>query len=63
MEIETYYGTVTESKAQSIVRDLTLNQHEADESFYDYEPSSKFVGLFCIVRYTLEKSNPLPLKW
>ena len=63
MEIETYYGTVTESKAQYIVRDLSLNQHEGDDGVYDYEPSSKYPGLFCIVKYTSEESYPLPQKW
>jgi hypothetical protein len=55
MKIITYYGTVTESKAKSIVRDLDLNQHEADDGVYSYEPSTKYPGLFCIVKYTSEE--------
>jgi len=52
MRILNYYGKVTESKAQSIVRDLSLNQHEADESVYTYRESPTWPNLFYIVALT-----------
>ncbi len=55
MKILTYYGKVTETKAQSIVRDIELNQHEADDSFYTYRQSPTWPNLFYIVALTEEE--------
>ena len=55
MRILNYYGKVTESKAKSIVRDLSLNQHEADESVYTYRESPTWPNLFYIVALTGEE--------
>ncbi len=55
MRILNYYGKVNESRAQSIVRDLSLNQHEADESFYTYKESPTWPNLFYIVALTEEE--------
>ena len=57
MKILTYYGKVTETKAQSIVRDLRLNQHEGDESFYTYRQSPTWPNLFYIVALTLTEEE------
>ena len=55
IRILNYYGKVTESKAKSIVRDLSLNQHEADESVYTYRQSPTWHNLYYIVALTEEE--------
>jgi len=56
MEILTFYGKVSESSAKAIVRDLKLNQHEADENVYSYRRSPTWPHLFYIVALPCEDS-------
>jgi len=56
MEIISYYGKVTESKARAIVRDLNLGQHESDENVYTYMRSTEYPNLFNIVALPPEDS-------
>lgn len=49
-EYLTYWGYLTEPEARETLRYIHNSQHEADESGYSYEPSTKYPHLFVMVQ-------------